>query len=95
MTDRPKIGLALSGGGVRAAGFHLGVLARLAREDCLEDVVAISTVSGGSLGVGLVYTLAGMRWPASREFLDEILPEARRVMTSTILQSLLLCRFLR
>ena len=95
MTDRPRIGLALSGGGVRAAGFHLGVLARLAREDYLEDVVAISTVSGGSLGVGLVYALAGMRWPTSREFLEVTLPEARRVMTSTSLQSLLLWRFLR
>ena len=44
-----RIGLALSGGGVRAAAFHLGVLRRLAAEGLLERVSVISTVSGGSL----------------------------------------------
>jgi hypothetical protein len=44
-----EIGLALSGGGVRAAVFHLGALKRLAGEDLLEQVSTISTVSGGSL----------------------------------------------
>ena len=32
-----KIGIALSGGGVRATVFHLGVLARLAEDDLLES----------------------------------------------------------
>ena len=59
-----KIGLALSGGGMRAAVFHLGVLGRLAAEGVLENVEFVSTVSGGSLGTGLVYTVAGNRWPA-------------------------------
>ena len=48
------MGMALSGGGVRAAVFHLGALARLASDDLLEDVTFISTVSGGSMVVGLV-----------------------------------------
>lgn len=43
------IGLALSGGGYRAAGFHLGVLRLLDRVGLLGDVVALSTVSGGTL----------------------------------------------
>lgn len=43
------IGLALSGGGYRAAGFHLGVLRLLHRVDLLRDVVAVSTVSGGTI----------------------------------------------
>ncbi|HEX2187971.1 MAG TPA: patatin-like phospholipase family protein [Longimicrobiaceae bacterium] len=43
------IGLALSGGGYRAAGFHLGVLRMLERVGLLGDVVALSTVSGGTL----------------------------------------------
>lgn len=43
------IGLALSGGGYRAAGFHLGVLRLLERVGLLGDVVALSTVSGGTL----------------------------------------------
>lgn len=80
------IGLALSGGGMRAAIFHLGLLGRLASEDLLERVTFVSTVSGGSLGMGLVYSLSGKRWPASREFLGTIAPRARRLMTRTDLQ---------
>jgi predicted acylesterase/phospholipase RssA len=53
---RPKTGLALSGGGFRAAFYHLGVLARLAEVDALRHVEIISTVSGGSI-VGTLYFL--------------------------------------
>ncbi|MGA6947811.1 MAG: patatin-like phospholipase family protein, partial [Solirubrobacterales bacterium] len=51
-----KIGLALSGGGFRAAFFHVGVLARLAELGMLPRVEVISTVSGGSI-VGAAYYL--------------------------------------
>lgn len=50
------VGLALSGGGFRASFFHIGVLARLAEQDRLRDVQALSTVSGGSI-VGALYYL--------------------------------------
>jgi len=53
---RPKLGLALSGGGFRASFFHLGVLARLADADLLRHVEVISTVSGGSI-IGALYYL--------------------------------------
>ena len=53
----PKLGLALSGGGFRAAFFHVGVLARLAETATLRKVEVISTVSGGSI-VGALYYLA-------------------------------------
>jgi predicted acylesterase/phospholipase RssA len=53
-----EIGLALSGGGVRAAVFHLGVLKRLADEGLLESVSAISTVSGGSLVMAAIVSRA-------------------------------------
>lgn len=53
---RGKVGLALSGGGFRAALFHLGVLARLAECDVLRSVEVLSTVSGGSI-VGAQYYL--------------------------------------
>src|SRR5215210_5840376 len=49
-----KIGLALSGGGFRAALFHVGVLARLAELGILRAVEVISTVSGGSI-IGALY----------------------------------------
>jgi predicted acylesterase/phospholipase RssA len=44
-----KIGLALSGGGFRAALFHIGVLARLAECDLLRRIEFFSCVSGGSI----------------------------------------------
>src|SRR6478752_4030594 len=52
----PALGLALSGGGFRAAFFHIGVLARLAELGALRNVQVISTVSGGSI-VGALYYL--------------------------------------
>lgn len=42
-------GLALSGGGLRATAFHLGVLKRLRELHLLEYVDFVSTVSGGSV----------------------------------------------
>jgi predicted acylesterase/phospholipase RssA len=51
-----KLGLALSGGGHRAAFFHIGVLARLAELGLLRPIEVISTVSGGSI-VGALYYL--------------------------------------
>lgn len=89
-----KIALALSGGGFRATGFHLGVLARLAKAGRLEEVNFLSSVSGGSLCVALVYTLNGFRWPGSAAYLEKILPEARRRMITSDLQSALIRRVL-
>ena len=90
-----NIGLALSGGGFRATVFHLGVLARLAREERLEDVTFLSTVSGGSLCVGLVYALNQFRWPKSAEYLDRIVGQAREILMTRDLQSAMIWRGLR
>lgn len=54
---RGKVGLALSGGGFRAALFHIGVLARLAELDVLRHVEVISCVSGGSIAGAYYYML--------------------------------------
>lgn len=51
-----RVGLALSGGGFRAAAFHLGVLKRLEELGLLHRVEALSTVSGGSI-TGALYAL--------------------------------------
>lgn len=77
-----KIGLALSGGGLRATIFHLGVLARLARQSLLEDISFISTVSGGTLFVALVRACSGNTWPGSGAFLRQTIPKARRLLTT-------------
>lgn len=54
--DQGSLGLALSGGGFRAALFHVGVLARMAELGLLEKVEVLSCVSGGSI-VGAHYYL--------------------------------------
>lgn len=82
MAGEQRLGLALSGGGVRAAVFHLGVLEQLARQHRLEDVSQISTVSGGSLIVGAIFSKAGMRWPTSEQYRSEIFPGLRTMLTS-------------
>src|SRR5688572_12183045 len=50
------IGLALSGGGFRAASFHLGVLKRLRELGLLARLHVLSTVSGGSI-VGAMWAM--------------------------------------
>ncbi len=90
-----KIGMALSGGGFRATVFHLGVLARLARETRLEEVSFVSTVSGGSLCAGIIMGLNGYQWPTSQVYLEQVLPAARRLLTTTDLQRELLMRVIR
>jgi NTE family protein len=83
-----RIGLALSGGGIRAAVFHLGVLRRLAFERLLESVSVVSTVSGGTLVTAAIVSQAGMKWPSSGDYLRSIYPELRRRITSADLFSL-------
>lgn len=82
-----RIGIALSGGGVRATVFHLGVLARLARQDLLSHVTAISSVSGGSLAAGLVFAAGGNRWPDSGGYLNQVVPHLLRLLTERNIQS--------
>lgn len=47
-TTAPRVGLALSGGGIRSATFCLGVLQSLARLGLIRRIDYLSTVSGGS-----------------------------------------------
>jgi NTE family protein len=81
-----KIGLALSGGGVRATVFHLGVLKRIADSPRWPDITFLSTVSGGSLCIALVFEKAGQRWPTSQQFSEQCLPEARKLLTTCDLE---------
>ena len=52
-----NIAISLSGGGVRAVGYHLGMLEMLDRLGLLKKVSILSSVSGGSL-TGTGYALA-------------------------------------
>ncbi|GBF44575.1 phospholipase, patatin family [Leptospira ellinghausenii] len=80
------ISLALSGGGVRAAAFHAGVIRFLAENRLLEQIQHISTVSGGSLLIGLVYSLNKNNFPTSKEYLDLISKKLKYTFTEKSLQ---------
>jgi NTE family protein len=72
------IRLALSGGGVRAMVFHLGLLKYMAERNMLEKVTAVSSVSGGSLVTGFILKECGMRWPDSPTFLGGVYPALKK-----------------
>lgn len=80
------IALALSGGGVRAMAFHLGVLRFLSERGLLERIDKVSTVSGGSLLVGLMLQECSLEWPSSAIFLSTIYPNLRQKLCARSLQ---------
>jgi hypothetical protein len=53
---RPALGIALAGGGSKAAAFGVGVLAGLADNDLLDSASYVSSVSGGSYAAYFYYT---------------------------------------
>jgi NTE family protein len=89
-----NIGIALSGGGVRAIAFHAGVLQRMAENGWLERIGHISSVSGGSLFAGLLFQTTNNCWPTSAQYLNHTLPHVRNLLTSKSLQTDALCRLI-
>jgi NTE family protein len=55
--DEKKIGLSLSGGGYRAAIYHLGTLKKLREMKIIDKIDFISTISGGAI-TGALYGLS-------------------------------------
>lgn len=76
-----NIGIALSGGGIRATIFHLGVFQWLADNKLFEEVRRVSSVSGASLCVGMIYTHNNLKWPTSEEFLTIVLPSIKEALS--------------
>ena len=62
--------LALSGGGYRAAAFHLGLLKMLDRLGLREHVKGISTISGGTI-IGAAYLKALVEKTTFKTFADD------------------------
>jgi NTE family protein len=58
LENKTRLGLALSGGGYRAAAFHLGTLNKLHELGILKEVDVLSTISGGSI-TGTSFCLEG------------------------------------
>jgi len=57
--------------------YHAGVLRWMAENHLMERVSHVSSVSGGSLLVGLIFQWNSMRWPTSEEYLAKIHPRLR------------------
>lgn len=66
-----EVALCLSGGGYRAAAFHLGVLDMLRRLALLKRVRTLSTVSGGTI-TGAIYALSCAREESFDAFYDRL-----------------------
>src|SRR5690554_2691363 len=87
-----NIGLALSGGGIRATIFHLGVIKWMAEKNLLENIVRITTVSGASLGIGLIYSQNKGKWPTSQIYLNDTLPAVQNVILGKNIQKISLSK---
>lgn len=83
-----KIGIALSGGGIRATIFHLGVLKWMAENSMLDDIVRISTVSGASICIGLIYSHNNYRWPTNKEYISKVLPKIQKIILEKDIQNI-------
>jgi len=78
--SKARIGLSLSGGGIRAAIFHLGVLKYLAEAKLFGQITSLSSVSGASLCIGVIIAANGNKWPTGDEFLQSVLPKVREII---------------
>jgi predicted acylesterase/phospholipase RssA len=76
------IGLCLSGGGFRAASFHLGALRYLQRVGLLDRVRILSTVSGGTI-LGVRYALSLSNGQSFAEFFARMDHDLRRATLFT------------
>jgi len=82
-----RIGLALSGGGIRASIFHLGVLQYLAKAGLFRNIANLSSVSGASLTVGLIFAVSGNKWPMTDEFIHHVQPKVRKLILENCIQT--------
>jgi NTE family protein len=84
--EQKRIGLALSGGGFRAAAFHLGVFKKLDEFGLLKKIDLLSCVSGGSIAGGSLVVKWGV--PDALDKLKEYL-RTKSIAVSTFIGGLL------
>lgn len=82
MPRQNAIGVALSGGGIRAMAFHCGVLRWMAETGRLEQISQVSTVSGGTLAYGLILALNDWRLPTSAQYSSEVSARMKAALTT-------------
>lgn len=77
-----QVGIALSGGGFRASVFHIGVFKALAEHGYMGNIKYISSVSGGSFTIALIFKLNNNKWPTDEEYLQNVLPRFKEYFTN-------------
>ena len=87
-----KIGLALSGGGYRAAAYHIGTLRALRRLGILDKVDVISSISGGSI-IAAYYATHKEEFADLNNFAKPLQKKLRRGPFCIVLVALLLYAF--
>jgi NTE family protein len=95
LSDKPSIGVCLSGGGFRASLFALGCLRYLAEAELLSSVVAIPAVSGGSIAAAKLADQADQlaaRGSSVEAYLELVYGPFRNVVTTRNLRNLWLRR---
>jgi len=85
--NQARIGLALSGGGIRAAIFHLGMLQYLAEAKLFDKIISISSVSGASLCIGAIFAANDNKWPSSEEYIKTVQPKVRKLILENDIQT--------
>ena len=91
---KEKIGMALSGGGIRATIFHLGVIKWMAENNMLGNISRISSVSGASLAIGLIYSHNSLKWPTDYEYINNVLPKIRKIILKQDIQKIIILKLL-
>jgi NTE family protein len=84
--EMKRIGLALSGGGFRAAAFHHGVFRKLESIGLLWKIDLLSCVSGGSIAGGFLATNWGK--PDTLDRLEQYL-KTKSIAVSSVLGGIL------
>src|ERR671918_304085 len=82
----PSVGIAVSGGGHRAALFALGTLMYLVDSGRNQFVTSVASVSGGSMTNGVVAQSMDLRTVDGPEFQRLMTPYANRLATKGTFQ---------
>ena len=75
--------------------FHAGILKALAQQELLDKISFISSVSGGSILVGLVFAYNNYKWPTNQEYINNVFPKIEVFYTHFSLQREAIIQLLR
>ena len=66
----------------------------MAKRELLNKISFISSVSGGSIVIGLIFLYNNYKWPTNQEYLDKIFPQIEEYFTKFSLQKEIIIQLL-